>query len=78
MAEKVEAFHYEPHPRIAVRGDTPPPKVDDENVGFNGRLAALITKRPRGSEHTPTTGRLAAPRPLPGTFRSPASLSGSR
>jgi uncharacterized membrane protein len=44
MAEKVEAFDYRPHPRIAARGDTPPPKVDDENVGFNGRLAALITK----------------------------------
>ena len=44
MAGKVDAFHYEPHPRIAARAKTPPPKVDDENVGFNGRLAALITK----------------------------------
>jgi len=44
MAGKVEAFQYEPHPRIAARANTPPPKVDDENVGFNGRLAALITK----------------------------------
>jgi hypothetical protein len=44
MAGKVEAFQYEPHPRIATRANTPPPKVDDENVGFNGRLATLITK----------------------------------
>jgi hypothetical protein len=43
MAEKVELFHYVPHPRIAARAKTPP-KVDDENVGFNGRLGALITK----------------------------------
>jgi hypothetical protein len=44
MAEKVDAFHYEPHPRILARAKMPPPKVDDENIGFNGRLAALITK----------------------------------
>ena len=41
MAEPAEVFHYEPHPRIAERAKTPPPKVDDEHVGFNGRLAAL-------------------------------------
>ncbi|HEY7933365.1 MAG TPA: DUF1003 domain-containing protein [Solirubrobacteraceae bacterium] len=44
MAEKVEVFHYEPHPRVAERANEPPPKVDDEHVGFNGRFAALITK----------------------------------
>ena len=44
MAGKLDAFHYEPRPRIAARAKTPPPKTDDENVGFNGRLAALITK----------------------------------
>jgi hypothetical protein len=44
MAGTVDAFHYEPHPRIAARAKTPPPKMDDENIGFNGRLAALITK----------------------------------
>ncbi len=44
MAGKVETFQYEPHPRIAARASTRPPKVDDENVGFNGRLATLITK----------------------------------
>ena len=44
MAANPEAFRYEPHPRIAERANTPPPKTDDENVGFNGRLAALITK----------------------------------
>ncbi|HEX3692137.1 MAG TPA: DUF1003 domain-containing protein [Solirubrobacteraceae bacterium] len=44
MAVNPEAFRYEPHPRIAERASAPPPKTDDENVGFNGRLAALITK----------------------------------
>ena len=44
MAGTGDTFHYEPHPRIAARAETPPPKVDDENIGFNGRLAALITK----------------------------------
>ncbi|HTD58410.1 MAG TPA: DUF1003 domain-containing protein [Solirubrobacteraceae bacterium] len=44
MAVEVEQFQYEPHPRIAERQNTPPPKTDDENVGFNGRLATLITK----------------------------------
>ncbi|MGC2374698.1 MAG: DUF1003 domain-containing protein [Solirubrobacteraceae bacterium] len=44
MAGNVEPFQYEPHPRIAERANTPPPKTDDENVGFNGHLAALITK----------------------------------
>ncbi len=44
MAANPKAFEYEPHPRIAERASTPPPKTDDENVGFNGRLAALITK----------------------------------
>ncbi|MDQ6914478.1 MAG: DUF1003 domain-containing protein [Actinomycetota bacterium] len=43
MAAQAE-FHYEPHPRIAARATTPPPKVDDESVGFNGRLATIITK----------------------------------
>ncbi len=44
MAAQAEVFHYQPHPRIAERAKTPPPKVDDEHVGFNGRLATLITK----------------------------------
>lgn len=44
MAGRDDTFHYEPHPRIAARAQTAPPKVDDENIGFNGRLAALITK----------------------------------
>jgi uncharacterized membrane protein len=44
MATGTELFHYKPHPRVAERKQTPPPKVDDEHVGFNGGLAALITK----------------------------------
>lgn len=44
MTTQVEVFHYQPHPRIAERANTPPPKVDDEHVGFNGHLATLITK----------------------------------
>jgi hypothetical protein len=44
MATMAEVFHYEPHPRIAARAKTSPPKVADGHVGFNGRLATLITK----------------------------------
>lgn len=44
MATREEIFHYKPHPRIAERAKKPPPKVDDEHVGFNGSLATLITK----------------------------------
>jgi hypothetical protein len=44
MDAQAEPFKYEPHPRIAERAATPPPKIEDENVGFNGRLAALITR----------------------------------
>jgi hypothetical protein len=43
MDGRSELFHYQPHPRIAVRARTPPPRVDDQHVGFNGRLAAIIT-----------------------------------
>jgi hypothetical protein len=44
MAARQEIFHYEPHPRLAELAAHPPPKTDDEHVGFNGHLAALITK----------------------------------
>ena len=32
------------HPHVARRKQQKPPKVEDEHVGFNGRLAVLITK----------------------------------
>jgi hypothetical protein len=38
------AFTYRAHPRIEERREESPPSVDDEHVGFNGKLAALITK----------------------------------
>ncbi|MBS1885841.1 MAG: DUF1003 domain-containing protein [Actinobacteria bacterium] len=44
MAPGTDIFHYQPHPRVAQRKQTRPPKIDDEHVGFNGHLAALITK----------------------------------
>jgi uncharacterized membrane protein len=44
MDKAAEIFHYVPHARVEERKRTPPPKVDDEHVGFNGHLAALITK----------------------------------
>lgn len=44
MDAGAEIFHYVPHPRVAQRKHTSPPKVDDEHVGFNGALAELITK----------------------------------
>jgi uncharacterized membrane protein len=44
MAAKALDFTYEAHPRIEARREESPPKVDDERVGFNGRLASLITR----------------------------------
>lgn len=40
----MSAYEHHPHPRIAERKHERPPKVDDERVGFNGRLGAAITK----------------------------------
>jgi hypothetical protein len=37
------AFDHQPHPRIAARAKTGPPKSTDEHVGFNGRFALLLT-----------------------------------
>ena len=37
------AFDHQPHPRIAARTKTGPPKSTDPHVGFNGRLALLLT-----------------------------------
>jgi len=36
-------FNPVPHPRIAERRKAGPPKRSDEQVGFNGRFALLIT-----------------------------------
>ena len=44
MSAQPFEFTYEAHPRIEERREESPPKVDDEHVGFNGRLASLITK----------------------------------
>jgi hypothetical protein len=37
------AFEHQPHPRIAARAKSGPPKSTDEHVGFNGRFALLLT-----------------------------------
>jgi len=37
------AFDHQPHPRIAARAKTGPPRSTDEHVGFNGRFALLLT-----------------------------------
>ena len=37
------AFEHVPHPRIAERKKTKPPKTTDEHVGVNGRIALLLT-----------------------------------
>jgi uncharacterized membrane protein len=44
MADKAFEFTYEAHPRIEERREESPPRVADEHIGFNGRLASLITK----------------------------------
>ena len=43
MADPLPEFTYEAHPRIAARQKEAPPQIADEHVGFNGRLASLIT-----------------------------------
>jgi len=44
MAAQPLEFTYEAHPRIEARREESPPQTGDEHVGFNGRLASLITK----------------------------------
>ena len=36
-------FEHHPHPRIAARKGSPPTKTTDEHVGFNGRVALILT-----------------------------------
>jgi ABC-type nickel/cobalt efflux system permease component RcnA len=36
-------FEHEPHPRVAAHKKTKPPKTTDEHVGFNGRIALILT-----------------------------------
>jgi hypothetical protein len=36
-------FQHVPHPRIAVRKKSGPPKTTDEHVGFNGKVALILT-----------------------------------
>ncbi len=37
------SFLHEPHPRIADRRKVGPPRTSDEHVGFNGRVALVLT-----------------------------------
>jgi ABC-type nickel/cobalt efflux system permease component RcnA len=36
-------FEHHPHPRIAARKKLHPAKTTDEHVGFNGRVALILT-----------------------------------
>jgi len=36
-------FQHVPHPRIALRKKSGPPKTTDEHVGFNGKIALALT-----------------------------------
>jgi len=36
-------FQHVPHPRIANRKKSGPPKTTDEHVGFNGKVALILT-----------------------------------
>jgi hypothetical protein len=36
-------FQHVPHPHIAARKKTGAPKTTDENVGFNGKIALILT-----------------------------------
>jgi len=37
------SFQHIPHPRIANRKKSGPPKTTDEHVGFNGKIALALT-----------------------------------
>ena len=37
------AFDHQPHPRVAERKKSGPPKSTDEHVGINGRVALILT-----------------------------------
>ena len=37
------SFVHVPHPRIAQRKKSGPPKTTDEHVGFNGKVALILT-----------------------------------
>ncbi len=37
------SFEHQPHPRIAERKKSGPPKTTDEHVGLNGRVALILT-----------------------------------
>ncbi len=41
----ISLVERQPHPWIADREVTPPPMVEDQYVGLNGRIAAWITRR---------------------------------
>jgi hypothetical protein len=36
-------FKHVPHPHIALRKKSGPPKTTDEHVGFNGKIALVLT-----------------------------------
>ncbi len=38
------SFEHVPHPRIAARKASGPPKAGDDSGGFNGRFAVLLTR----------------------------------
>ncbi len=37
------SFEHHPHPHVAERKKSGPPKSTDEHVGFNGRVALVLT-----------------------------------
>ena len=37
------SFEHHPHPRVAAHSKVGPPKTTDEHVGFNGKVALILT-----------------------------------
>ena len=37
------SFDHEPHPRVVTHRRSPPPMTAEEHVGFNGRIALVLT-----------------------------------
>jgi uncharacterized membrane protein len=45
LAQGISLVETQPHPWIADQMVTPPPSVEDQYIGLNGRIAAWITQR---------------------------------
>lgn len=57
-------YEHQPSPRIAARKEAGVPKIADQHVGINGRIALIVT--------APPSGRCGVPTPSPSSPSSPS------